>query len=93
MDETRLTATLPTLTIDVIRRDLGERGEQVAVQITARPGFDAWEKLLAGPALPGPMAWMAPWLALNPFARLWLGYNPKPEPTAETATLSGPAGG
>ena len=85
MDETKLTAALPTMTIDVIRRDLGEKGEQVAVQITAKPGFDAWERLLAGQ---GPMAWFAPWtamnpfLAMNPFAHLWLGPRPKALPAA-----------
>lgn len=95
MDETKLTAALPTMTIDVIRRDLGERGEQVAVQITAKPGFDAWERLLAGQ---GPMAWFAPWtamnpfLAINPFAHLWLGPGPKALPAADLDRVEAEAG-
>jgi hypothetical protein len=81
------------ITIDIVRRNLGDKGEQVALQITANPTFEVWEKLLATQLSANPALWFAPWLAFNPFAHLWLGPGPKllPEPSPPM-TVSGSAG-
>lgn len=51
MEETKLTATLPTMDIEIVHRDDPERGaEIIAVQIRATPSFDALRGLLAPPA-------------------------------------------
>ncbi|OYD85125.1 hypothetical protein [Azospirillum brasilense] len=79
MEETKLTAALPNLDIQILHRDDPERGaETIAVQITATPSFDALRGMM-GPALlasanpllnpafanANPMLapWLAPWAA------------------------------
>ncbi len=66
MEETKLTAALPNLDIQILHREDPERGaEVIALQITATPSFDAVRGLF-GPALMNPMLMMNP--ALNPAA-------------------------
>ena len=55
MEETKLTAALPNMDIQILHREDPERGaETIAVQITATPSFDAALGVL-GPALMGRM--------------------------------------
>ncbi len=61
MDETRATARLPHLDIEIIHRRLpGERAEQLAISLRASPSFDAFARALDLQAA------LWPWLALNP---------------------------
>jgi hypothetical protein len=61
MDETRATARLPHLDIEIVHRRLPEeRAEQLAISLRASPSFDAW----ARSADLQTALW--PWLALNP---------------------------
>jgi hypothetical protein len=56
MTQTRLTAHLPTLDIEFVRRQLPDEGaEQIAVRVTARPAFEAFGAALRQ-ALPATMA-------------------------------------
>ena len=69
MEETKLTAALPNLDIQILHREDPERGaEVIALQITATPSFDAVRGLF-GPALMNPMLLMNP--AANPMAAFW----------------------
>ncbi len=66
MDETKLTATLPDLRIEILRRDLPEEGaEALTIQIKATPSLDAAGgallRSLAGPMVLGWMNPMAAW--------------------------------
>lgn len=74
MEETKLTAALPNLDIQILHREDAERGtEVVALQITATPSFDAVRGLF-GPALMNPMLLNPAFNpALNPMAALWAG--------------------
>ncbi len=65
MDELKATAQLPNMTIELSRREIAD-GEQIVVQITARPSFQAVEAMLSAS-----MQWMLPWMMLNPFVRIW----------------------
>ena len=78
MDETKATARLPNLNIEVTHRQ-SESGdaEYVAVKITAAPSFEAFGAYLdqQGPSLMGGMGMMpfAPWLRMMQLAwRPWL---------------------
>jgi hypothetical protein len=65
MTETRAIAHLPTLDIEVIRRELPDEGaEQIAVRLTAKPSFEAFGVAFRQ-ALPA-------MIAMNP-AFFWLG--------------------
>jgi hypothetical protein len=73
MEETKLTAALPNLDIQILHREDPERGaEVIALQITATPSFDAVRGLF-GPALMNPMLLMNPVMnpAVNPMAAFW----------------------
>lgn len=71
MEETKLTAALPNLDIQILHREDPERGaEVIALQITATPSFDAVRGLF-GPALMNPML-MNP--VLNPAANPMTGH-------------------
>lgn len=73
MEETKLTAALPNLDIQVLHRDDPERGaETIAIQITATPSFDALRGMM-GPALlasANPMLNPA-FASANPMLALW----------------------
>lgn len=68
MEETKLTAALPNMDIQILHREDPERGaEMIALQITATPSFDAALGLF-GPALMGRMMQHP---ASNPMVALW----------------------
>ncbi|MCW2243401.1 hypothetical protein [Azospirillum canadense] len=73
MEETKLTAALPNMDIQILHREDPERGaEIIALQITATPSFDAALGLF-GPALLGQMMrnpGVNPMMA-NPMMALW----------------------
>ena len=61
MDETRATARLAHLDIEIVHRQLPEeRAEQLAISLRASPSFDAWARTADLQAA------LWPWLALNP---------------------------
>jgi hypothetical protein len=63
MDETRATARLPHLNLEIVHRRLPEQQlEQLAIRLSASPSFHAFARFLELQAL----FW--PWLALNPLA-------------------------
>jgi hypothetical protein len=69
MTEIRAIAHLPTLDIELVRRELSDEGaEQIAVRMTARPLFEAF-----GAALRQTLPAM---IAMNP-ALFWFGVWPK----------------
>ncbi|MBP2290524.1 hypothetical protein [Azospirillum rugosum] len=78
MEETKLTAALPNMDIQILHREDPERGaEMIAVQITATPSFDAALGQF-GPALMRQMLqntasnpMMANPLMANPMMALW----------------------
>jgi hypothetical protein len=62
MDETRATARLPHLDVEIVHRRLPEeQTEQLAISLRASPSFEAFARHLDARA----MLW--PWLAVNPF--------------------------
>jgi predicted kinase len=62
MDETRATARLPHLDVEIVHRQLPEeQAEQLAINLRASPSLDAFARYLEAQAL----FW--PWLAANPF--------------------------
>lgn len=86
MPETRITAHLPTIDIELMHRELPEQNaELMTVQIRATPSFEAMERWLAQSAtfaLGQPFAlqfwtdmlvpaWL-PWLAMNPALALFV---------------------
>ncbi|MBP0633222.1 hypothetical protein [Cupriavidus sp. AcVe19-1a] len=86
MPETRITAHLPTIDIELMHRELPEQNaELITVQIRATPSFEAMERWLAQSAtfaLGQPFAlqlwtdmlrgaWV-PWLAKNPVLALFV---------------------
>lgn len=74
MEETKLTAALPNLDIQILHRDDPEHGaETIAVQITATPSFEALRGMM-GPALLGaanPLLNPAFGVNANPMLALW----------------------
>ncbi len=61
MDETRVTARLPHLDVEIVHRRLPEeQAEQLAISLRASPSFAACARYLDAQA----MFW--PWLAANP---------------------------
>jgi len=82
MDETRATARLPHLNIEIVHRRLPEEhAEQLAISLRASPSFDAFARHLDAQA----MLW--PWLAVSPLLawqrllqaawQLWLHARPE----------------
>lgn len=73
MEETRLTAALPNMDIQILHREDPERGaEVIALQITATPSFDAALSRL-GPAMMS-QALLNPAInpmTVNPMLALW----------------------
>jgi hypothetical protein len=66
MDETRATARLPHLDVEIVHRRLPESAaEQLAISLRASPSFDAFARHLEAQAA------LWPWLAFNP----WLGWQ------------------
>lgn len=62
MDETRATARLPHLDIEIVHRQLPEeQAEQLAISLKASPSLDAFGRYLDTQAV------LWPWLAANPF--------------------------
>lgn len=79
-DETRVTASLPGLDVEVVFRDLpGQGAETLSLTMRATPGFEAASRLLLSPVLPLALAGMA-FQAWAGTARLawapWLGAFP-----------------
>jgi hypothetical protein len=77
MTETRAIAHLPNLDIEFVRRELPDGGaEQIAVQMTARPSFEAFGAALRPPlsammAIDPPLFWFGVWSqAAKPWLRL-----------------------
>ena len=72
MDETKLTADLPTMNVEIVHRAAPDgRGEMVTIQLNATPDFRAALPLLAGMAqLPLMLGASSPAAAASPFA-LW----------------------
>jgi hypothetical protein len=61
MDETRATARLPHLDVEIVHRRLPEeQAEQLAISLRASPSFEAFAHTLDAQAV----FW--PWLAANP---------------------------
>ncbi len=73
MDETKLTAALPNLDIQILHRDDPERGaETIAIQITATPSFDALRGMMGPALLASANPLLNPALAnANPMLALW----------------------
>ena len=72
MDELKATAQLPNLTVELTRCETAD-GEQIVIELTARPTFAAVETLLNAS-----LVWFWPWMALNPFVRAWSGRLDRP---------------
>jgi hypothetical protein len=84
MPEASITAHLPTVDIELMRRHVPEQNaELITVQIRATPSFEAMERWLSQyPVLPtgNPFQWWTdlmraawqPWLAMNPALALLL---------------------
>jgi hypothetical protein len=84
MPEASITAHLPTIDIELMRRLVPEQNaELITVQIRATPSFEAMERWLAQSSafpLGAPLQWWTdivraawqPWLALNPALALLL---------------------
>lgn len=72
MDETKLTADLPTMNVEIVHRAAPDgRGEMVTIQLNATPDFRAALPLLAGMAqLPLMLGASSPAAGASPFA-LW----------------------
>lgn len=80
MPETKLTGTLPTMSVEITHRTAPDgSAEHMTIEVTATPGFDAMLPLLTqmplmlagmnNPTTFWPMAdwaqaWLAPWTAL-----------------------------
>ena len=63
MDETRATARLPHLDVEIVHRRLPEeQAEQLAISLKASPSFETVARHLEAQAL------LWPWLAANPWA-------------------------
>lgn len=78
MDETRATARLPHLDIEIVHRRLPEeQAEQLAISLRARPSFDIFARYLDLQAALWPWLAAHPWLAwqrlLQAAWRPWLG--------------------
>ncbi len=70
MDETKITARLPNLDVEITRRELPERdAETITLRMTAVPSFEAFAGYLTAqgnhPLSPFGAAWM-----MNPWANL-----------------------
>ena len=71
MDETKLTADLPTMNVEIVHRAAPDgRGEMVTIQLNATPDFRAALPLLAGMAQLPLMLGQAAQAPLSPLA-LW----------------------
>jgi len=63
MEETKLTAALPNLDVQIVHRALPEQNaEAISITFTATPNFEAAAKML-GPNLPHMLPMMALWMA------------------------------
>ncbi len=72
MEETRMTAALPNLDVEIVHRDLPEEGaEMISISLKATPGFAAVADGF-GPLLPGMALWLGPMQAWASLAqRAW----------------------
>ena len=79
MEETKITAQLPNLDVEITRRELPEENaETITLRMTAVPSFDAFFDHLTKPGNPplGPFgpAWLVnPWL--NPWSNPMLSWG------------------
>lgn len=66
MDETKLTANLPNLDIEIVRRVADDGGaETLTMTLRATPDLDSAARLFL------PQAMLMPLLAANPFLQAW----------------------
>ena len=70
MDETKITAKLPNLDVEITRRELPEENaETITLRMTAVPSFEAFAGFLTQqgsvPLAPLGAAWLSPWM--NPW--------------------------
>ncbi len=78
MDETKVTANLPTATVEMIVRDYRDGDADVmTISLRATPSLQAFGNLLSGPAMmPGALMWANPlglWFRMAEMAwRPWL---------------------
>jgi len=79
MDELKATAQLPNMTVELTRRAVAD-GEQVVIQLTARPSFAAVDTLVGAS-----LQWLGPWMMLNPFVRMWADMIDQPGTPAAPA--------
>ena len=99
MDETKLTARLPSLDMEVVHREDPDVGaETITIHLRAAPSFDAVGRLLAANAPWWPAPMLAPMLAWSEMTNaVWsawlsaaapglapLAWQPVDEPDAET---------
>ncbi len=71
MEETKITAKLPSLDVEITRRELPEENaETITLRMTAVPSFDA---VFDGLMKPGmlPLAPLTANLAMNPWLSVW----------------------
>ncbi len=67
MDETKVTANLPNLDVEIIRRASDDgRAEVVTMTLTATPNLEAAARLMA------PQMALLPLMAANPFLAMWM---------------------
>lgn len=69
MEETKITAKLSNLDVEITRRDLPEENaETITLRMTAVPSFEAFAGFLMRPGslqlVPFGTAWMSPWMDL-----------------------------
>lgn len=89
MDETRMTARLPRLDIEMVRRTLpGENAEAVTLHIKATPSFEAAAGMLAAFN-----PWAAPLLGLRLWAEMTRAAMAPWLPATNQARLSAPDAG
>jgi hypothetical protein len=88
-DVTRITASLPTVDMEITRHDDAVAGaEAVTITLRARPGFDAMAQALLPSAMmmPGLNPFMGPMAALTS-AGASQGANPSSDPLGMTAAM------
>ncbi len=74
MDQTKLTARLPTVDVEVTRRSLPEQNaEVVTIHITATPSFDAAARWLFQP---NAFAFATPFFLWSEILRAWQPWLP-----------------
>ena len=92
MEETKLTAALPNLDVEILHREEPEGAETVVIRITATPSFEAAARMLAPAlcAMPAAMLWTASMQAWSELAwRSWAPWLGAVGPTASRLSVLG----